>query len=159
MQVLDNVGVQVGSGNQQTIIYQASDVAPTWPVRVGVVPLAADCYQPRNAATVLQEEGLYRDRATATLITGMGGVEKTQIAAQHARTRWGDCGAAESAPHSNVVWLVRERRRRDLNPRSCKGRQPYLRPVHRFGRHGASEAGVVVAHGCGCVVERRWCCP
>ncbi|WP_328617183.1 tetratricopeptide repeat protein [Amycolatopsis sp. NBC_00355] len=75
-------GIQIGSGNQQIIHYHAPARSP-WPVRVGRVPMVADCYQMR---TVEEQLG----GTATTVITGMGGVGKTQIVAEYARRLWSD---------------------------------------------------------------------
>ncbi|WP_433261171.1 tetratricopeptide repeat protein [Actinosynnema sp. CS-041913] len=75
-------GIQIGSNNRQTIHYHGA-TGPPWPVRVGTVPMVADCYQERAV-----EDGL--DSAATTVVTGMGGVGKTQIAARHVRGSWAD---------------------------------------------------------------------
>ena len=77
-----STGIQIGSGNQQTIYYHAA-TKPPWPVRVGTVPMVADCYQKRTVEDSLAS-------AATTVVTGMGGVGKTQIAARHARALWTD---------------------------------------------------------------------
>ncbi|MFD0205401.1 MULTISPECIES: tetratricopeptide repeat protein [Saccharothrix] len=82
VRVEGGTGVQIGSGNQQTNHYYAA-TGVRWPVRVGTVPMVADCYQERAVG-----EGL-ADTAT-TVITGMGGVGKTQVAARHVRASWTD---------------------------------------------------------------------
>ncbi len=71
-------------------------VAPTWPVRFGVVPARAGFFQSRDlsAPLVSQREqgdtvvlggaGLLRTR----ILVGLGGVGKTQLAADHAHRVW-----------------------------------------------------------------------
>jgi hypothetical protein len=61
-----------------------------WPVQVGVVPLVADCYQDR-AAGALDMDALLEPRETPPLtvvLSGLGGVGKTQIAARCASALW-----------------------------------------------------------------------
>ncbi len=61
----------------------------TWPVWVGVVPPEADCYQPRVVTGRLS--AITTGGATAVLcqvLSGLGGVGKTQLAAAHARQLW-----------------------------------------------------------------------
>ncbi len=73
-------GVQVGDDNVQYNVFLPA-AAVTWPVRVGVVPPLADCYQVR---TDVLEGG---DRAR--VVTGMGGVGKSQLAAAYAHEQAG----------------------------------------------------------------------
>ncbi|GAA1308078.1 hypothetical protein GCM10009634_71820 [Saccharothrix xinjiangensis] len=74
-------------------LYPDREVA--WPVRVGSVPLTADCYQNR-AAEQRMRDALTSDGvavltpAVTTVLRGLGGVGKTQIAARHARRLWSD---------------------------------------------------------------------
>ncbi|KUN57753.1 hypothetical protein AQJ46_45895 [Streptomyces canus] len=57
-----------------------------WPVRVGVVPRAADCFQNRAQAAELEWPPTGGDtQARCQVLTGMGGVGKTQLAAWQAR--------------------------------------------------------------------------
>jgi hypothetical protein len=58
-------------------------------ILVGAIPQEADCFQIRE--TTLELGGAFADVGTAVLcqvLTGMGGVGKTQLAAAHARSRW-----------------------------------------------------------------------
>jgi DNA-binding SARP family transcriptional activator/tetratricopeptide (TPR) repeat protein len=59
--------------------------AATWPLRVGVVPPPADGFQHRHVARTLS-----LGAGPAQVISGMGGVGKTQLAAHVARTLWQD---------------------------------------------------------------------
>jgi hypothetical protein len=75
-------------GVQNTYLYPPTHVS--WPLRVGVVPLLADCYQDRAAAKDL--ETLLEAGQTAVLtqvLSGLGGIGKTQIAAHYASMVWG----------------------------------------------------------------------
>jgi tetratricopeptide (TPR) repeat protein len=61
----------------------------TWPVWVGVVPPQADCYQPRIVTDRLS--AITTGGGTAVLrqvLSGLGGVGKTQLAAAYARQLW-----------------------------------------------------------------------
>ena len=61
-----------------------------WPVRVGVIPPLADCLQHRHAEeAVLAAAG--SDTVVLTqILSGLGGVGKTQLAAGFAQQRWRD---------------------------------------------------------------------
>ena len=64
--------------------------APTvWPHRVGVVPPLADGYQPRMVTAALRD-GLAPGRTTVLtqVLTGLGGIGKTQLAAAHVEECW-----------------------------------------------------------------------
>ncbi|MEE1939883.1 tetratricopeptide repeat protein [Streptomyces sp. TRM 70361] len=66
--------------------HAASPPAVSWPHQVGVPPRQADCFQDRVEAGKL--EHVLEGGGTAALcqvLTGMGGVGKTQLAAHHAR--------------------------------------------------------------------------
>ena len=74
-------GVQIGSDNTQ-INYFAARSSPSWPHQVGVVPPRAHCYQARAEVTRLAAaiEG-----GRTAVLSGLGGVGKTQVAAELAR--------------------------------------------------------------------------
>ncbi|SED04793.1 Tetratricopeptide repeat-containing protein [Amycolatopsis tolypomycina] len=55
---------------------------PAWPVNVGVVPQLADRYQEREVSPLLQRTPA-GSRTVTLVLAGMGGVGKTQIAAQY----------------------------------------------------------------------------
>jgi hypothetical protein len=60
-----------------------------WPVWVGVVPPEADCYQPRvvtRRLSAITSSG--RTAVLCQILSGLGGVGKTQLAAAHARQLW-----------------------------------------------------------------------
>lgn len=62
-----------------------------WPHAVGVIPRRAECFQQRDAVEAL--ERAVAGGGTAVLcqvLTGTGGVGKTQLAAHHARRCWQD---------------------------------------------------------------------
>jgi NB-ARC domain/Domain of unknown function (DUF4062)/Tetratricopeptide repeat len=72
-----------------------------WPVRVGSIPLVAECYQHRARETGLLEDALAGSGTTVLtqVLSGLGGVGKTQLAAAYARAAWRD-GAVEL-----LVWV------------------------------------------------------
>ncbi|MGX1549341.1 tetratricopeptide repeat protein [Streptomyces adustus] len=73
--------------------YPAPRPRASWPHQVGVIPPRASCFQDRAEARRLHEtltEGetavlVGQDRVRGRILTGMGGVGKTQLAADHAR--------------------------------------------------------------------------
>ncbi|MEU4447218.1 tetratricopeptide repeat protein [Actinosynnema sp. NPDC050801] len=90
MEVHDNFGVQVGDGNTQHIhLPPAPPVA--WPVRVGVLPPVADRYQHRQVEAELVGK--------SAVLSGLGGVGKSQVAALHAHTVWRDASV------DLVIWI------------------------------------------------------
>ncbi|MCH5677276.1 tetratricopeptide repeat protein [Streptomyces gilvus] len=60
-----------------------------WPHQVGVIPPAARSFQPRAEASRLRAA---LGGAGQVVLSGMGGVGKTQLAADYARTAWSDTG-------------------------------------------------------------------
>lgn len=101
-------GMAVQAGRDAAVtIHQAAPVPVrvVWPVRVGAVPLTADCYQDR-AAERRMREALTADGAAVlvpaatAVLHGLGGVGKTQIAARHSCCVW-------HVPSVNVtVWIT-----------------------------------------------------
>jgi len=72
----------------------------TWPVRVGVVSPEADCYQSRVATGRLSK--ITKGGGTAVLcqvLSGLGGVGKTQLAAAQVRQLW------QAGELDLVVWV------------------------------------------------------
>lgn len=60
----------------------------SWPVRVGPIPLLADSYQARAEGAILDHAVSRAGTAVRTqVVTGLGGVGKTQLAAAYARAR------------------------------------------------------------------------
>ncbi|MFI9243951.1 tetratricopeptide repeat protein [Streptomyces sp. NPDC053086] len=79
-----------------------------WPHQVGTIPPTAGFFQHRSEAAGLHNE-LPRDQATFSaeldgahgqVLTGMGGVGKTQLAAHHARTVW------QTGQVDVLVWIT-----------------------------------------------------
>nr|BEK63511.1 FxSxx-COOH system tetratricopeptide repeat protein [Kitasatospora purpeofusca] len=79
--------------------YAARAVPTKWPVLVGQIPGRAGFFQHRPEADAL--EAALADGGAAVLgqvVTGTGGVGKTQLAAQYARRTWQAARAAAQAP-------------------------------------------------------------
>ncbi|MYS39607.1 tetratricopeptide repeat protein [Streptomyces sp. KhCrAH-43] len=91
-------GVQLGHGSVQHNTYLLSGPQVAWPHQVGAVPLTADCFQPRpDAADAPGATGT--EPVTTHVLTGLGGVGKTQWAAQWARQ------AQASGELDLLVWV------------------------------------------------------
>ncbi|MFJ2154200.1 NB-ARC domain-containing protein, partial [Streptomyces microflavus] len=100
-------GATAISGYVHTLTVQQrppQEPAP-WPHQVGVIPPAAWSYQHRAETDRLYATA---DSGTTTvltqLLTGMGGVGKTQLAADCARTAWNDDSAAGGL--DVLVWVT-----------------------------------------------------
>ncbi|MFI5938135.1 tetratricopeptide repeat protein, partial [Actinoplanes sp. NPDC051494] len=83
-------GVQLGDGGTQHNYF--SNRAPVrWPHRVGVVPPLADCRQPRIGDTEVAAASTSGQAVVVCqVVTGLGGVGKTQLAAGLAHQCWHD---------------------------------------------------------------------
>ncbi|TVZ86623.1 tetratricopeptide repeat protein [Streptomyces sp. BK340] len=88
--------------------YGARRPAAGWPHQVGVIPPRAGCFQPR-AEVVRLREALAGGRAAVLVgqdtvrgqvLAGMGGVGKTQLAADYARTAW------QAGELDVLVWIT-----------------------------------------------------
>ncbi|EOD68945.1 tetratricopeptide repeat protein [Amycolatopsis vancoresmycina] len=97
VQARDIGSLTVRSGPETVVIHQhAPD--PGWPRRFGVVPPLAHCYQRR---AVLGEAS---PDERGFVLSGLGGVGKTQLAAEHAERRW---AAGEL---DLLIWITAESR-------------------------------------------------
>lgn len=74
-------GVQAGEHATQINVYVNEEAEVAWPARVGVVPAPADCYQDRRRESV----ELAASTAATRVLSGLGGVGKSQLAAAHVR--------------------------------------------------------------------------
>ncbi|GLX41130.1 ATP-binding protein [Streptomyces roseochromogenus] len=84
------------TGDNNSITHQyhlPAKSGPVWPHQVGVIPLPARSFQHRGEGNRLR--AAVQGGGTAVLsqvLTGMGGVGKTQLAADYARAAWDDGG-------------------------------------------------------------------
>ncbi|QYN39102.1 tetratricopeptide repeat protein [Pseudonocardia sp. DSM 110487] len=85
-------GVQVGDQTTQINYFLDRPRPVSWPVRVGVIPPLADGHQLRASPTPLTEN------APTVVLSGLGGVGKTQWAAELARAR--------AAQVDLLVWIT-----------------------------------------------------
>lgn len=82
-------GMQFGGGNTQNNYFCAESRSVVWPHQLGSVPLLADCYQQREQETVGLDETVSNATVVLTqVLSGLGGVGKTQLAADYARRVW-----------------------------------------------------------------------
>ncbi|SEO98883.1 Tetratricopeptide repeat-containing protein [Actinacidiphila rubida] len=105
------VAGQLGDHTTQYNSFHASRPRASWPHQVGVIPSRAECFQDRAEAARLRQVlsdggtaavagGRARRELTGGVLAGLGGVGKTQLAADFARTSW-------SAGEVDVlVWLT-----------------------------------------------------
>ncbi|MDX3191140.1 tetratricopeptide repeat protein [Streptomyces sp. MN03-5084-2B] len=92
-----NIAAQVGDGNTVNIV-QPPLRSVEWPVRVGVPPRQADRYQHRDVEQELSRVLASGDTAVLVgavqvsdvVLSGLGGVGKSQLAANHAWQAWPD---------------------------------------------------------------------
>ena len=84
-------GVQAGDHNVQ-VNYYAESSSVVWPLQVGAVPLLADCFQQREAQSDRLDEvvGTGGTAVLTQVLSGLGGIGKTQLAAAYARRIWQD---------------------------------------------------------------------
>jgi hypothetical protein len=95
-------GVQVGNHNIQLNTFQLPRHEVSWPHQVGVVPPAADCRQHRPADAYLAALAAKRGEEVrgCQVLSGLGGVGKTQLAAGLAQRAW-DQGLVDL-----LVWVT-----------------------------------------------------
>ncbi|MDQ3154240.1 MAG: NB-ARC domain-containing protein [Actinomycetota bacterium] len=79
-------GLLIGDHGTQVSNFFAAETV-SWPVRVGAVPALADCYQPRDESDALERAVDPGGTAVLTqVLSGLGGVGKSQLAAAYARS-------------------------------------------------------------------------
>ncbi|MFC7247686.1 FxSxx-COOH system tetratricopeptide repeat protein [Catellatospora aurea] len=79
-------GLYVGDGVQVNVFGGRPE--PAWPIAVGRVPPLADCWQPRPDEQALLPVGNSRTAVLTQVLSGMGGVGKTQLAVGWATSLW-----------------------------------------------------------------------
>jgi hypothetical protein len=85
----DVTGSMVQSGAIHGDVHiHAAVPAQEWPRRVGVVPLRADCFQDREVGTELSIVDTGGTVVLTQVLSGLGGVGKTQLAARYAERLW-----------------------------------------------------------------------
>lgn len=66
--------------------------SPEWPLRIGVIPVEADCYQERGSLYQQLNVPVSGERQptapSGRVLTGIGGAGKTQLAARYCRDLW-----------------------------------------------------------------------
>lgn len=119
-------GVYVGDYGTQ-INYFGTFESVSWPVRVGALPALADCYQVRALTTTLKRgaEAL-RPAPITQVLTGLGGVGKSQLAAAYARS----CADTVDL----VLWVTATRREAVL--------AAYAQAVAQLGLHVSDDVEV-----------------
>ncbi|HYS38105.1 MAG TPA: tetratricopeptide repeat protein, partial [Pseudonocardiaceae bacterium] len=91
-------GVQVGDHSVMVVNQVRAGVV--WPVRVGVVPGRADGYVDRTVSDALDAATQSPGTVVLTqVLSGLGGVGKTQLAARYARQLWTDAAV------DVIVWV------------------------------------------------------
>ncbi|SNQ50910.1 NB-ARC domain protein [Frankia canadensis] len=100
--------VQMGDRNNQHVHVHLPAARPAveWPVRVGNVPPVAGLFHPRAAVDQLARAAV--GAGTCQVLTGMGGVGKTQLAAHHADQVW------KSGRVDALVWVTAAHREQIL---------------------------------------------
>jgi hypothetical protein len=94
-------GVQVGYRPVQVNVFIESGLT-RWPLQVGSIPLLADCYQHRQRESRLVNDAAMAGTTTVLtqVLSGLGGVGKTQLAAAHAHASW------QSGMVKLLIWVT-----------------------------------------------------
>ncbi|MFF5013503.1 FxSxx-COOH system tetratricopeptide repeat protein [Streptomyces sp. NPDC001165] len=101
-------GPVTGKGDHHHYYYGAQRPRAVWPHQVGVIPPRAGCFQTRAEAVRLREALtggraavlVGQDTVRGQVLAGMGGVGKTQLAADYARTAW------QAGELDVLVWIT-----------------------------------------------------
>ncbi|SOD84833.1 tetratricopeptide repeat protein [Streptomyces sp. Ag109_G2-15] len=101
------IGPVTGKGDHHHY-YGARRPAAVWPHQVGVIPPRAGCFQTRAEVVRLREALtggqaavlVGQDTVHGQVLAGMGGVGKTQLAADYARTAW------QAGELDVLVWIT-----------------------------------------------------
>ncbi|HUN36718.1 MAG TPA: tetratricopeptide repeat protein, partial [Trebonia sp.] len=81
--------IAVGANFGSIALHQAPRARLAWPRQVGVLPPQADCFQERGQVEELDAVSAGTSTAVVCqVLSGAGGVGKTQLAAHYARRRW-----------------------------------------------------------------------
>jgi hypothetical protein len=125
-------GVLVGKSNIQVNIY-AEARSRVWPHQVGSVPLLADCYQRREQQAARLDALTTPTVVLTQVLSGLGGVGKTQLAANYARRVWAQRGV------ELLVWATASSRAPGHpDPKHHHPRPHHLRQDHRPYPHPAA---------------------
>lgn len=141
-----SVAMRDNYGTVATNVILPRDVS--WPVRVGLVPRLADCFQDRalegNSDTAAVETTV--PVGSTTLLSGMGGVGKTQVAVSLAERLWRD------EQLDLLVWISATSRAGILSGYARAGLA-----VAAPGVQGTdAEADAAQFHGWLSATDRRW---
>lgn len=126
-------GVQVGDHNTQHNAFHLAPRETAWPVRAGAVPPLVHCRQQRPADLDL-DAALAADAGAvpAFVLSGLGGVGKTQLAAAAAHRRW-DRGQVDLLIWVSATSATASRRPTQPRPRTSPGSSPTIPPPGRPG--------------------------